>query len=218
MSLKLYGYWRSSASYRVRIALNLKALDFEYVPVHLVKNGGEQKSETYQQLNPSKLVPTFVDTDADIMLNQSLAIIEYLDEKYPKPNRLIPEHAQDRARVRMLAYEIACDTQPLANLRVLNKLRDEFNADDDAVKSWAKYWIEEGFTALERKLETRAGKFAYGYQVTLADVCIVPQVYNALRFGVKTEQFKLISKIYDNCLALEAFEKAMPENQADAHS
>jgi maleylacetoacetate isomerase len=216
MSLQLYGYWRSSASYRVRIALNLKQLDFEYIPVHLVKNGGEQLSVDYQRLNPSKLVPTLVDVDADVTLSQSLAIIEYLDEKYPDKCQLLPEHAQDRARVRMLAYDMACDTQPLANLRVLNKLRKEFSASDEQVKQWVQDWLSDSFSALSKKLETRASKFAYGYQVTLVDVCIVPQVYAALRFGVDMSSFPIIEKIYDNCMALDAFAQAAPEKQVDA--
>ena len=217
MSLKLYGYWRSSASYRTRIALNLKQLEYEYIPVHLVKDGGQQKSAEYQNLNPSKLVPTFVDEDADITLSQSLAIIEYLDEKYPEHCELLPKHTQDRARVRMLAYEMACDTQPLANLRVLNLLKEQYSANDEQVKTWVQHWVNEGFTALSKKIETRAGKFAYGYQVTLADLCLVPQVYNALRFGVDISAFPLIEKVYNNCMELEAFALAAPEKQVDAN-
>ena len=216
MSLKLYGYWRSSASYRVRIALNLKGIKYEYIPVHLVNNGGEQRSEAYQLLNPSMLVPTLVDDDSDITLNQSLAIIEYLDEAYPDINALLPQHMVDRAWVRMLAQDIACDVQPLANLRVLNKLKMDFNADDNAAKRWAFDFIIGGFEALEKRLVTRAGKYAYGYAVTLADLCIVPQVYNALRFNVDMNQFPTINKVYLNCQRLEAFINAAPENQIDA--
>lgn len=216
MALKLYGYWRSSATYRVRIALNLKGIEYEYIPVHLVKDGGEQKSEAYQQLNPSKLVPSFVDDDADITLNQSLAIIEYLDEKYDSDINLIPKHKLDRARVRMYAQDIACDMQPVANLRVLQKLKSDFSADDAAVANWVKYWVEDGFEALSRKLENRAGRYAYGYDVSLVDVCLVPQVYNALRFGVDMSRFPLIEQIYNNCQSLDAFINAAPENQPDA--
>lgn len=216
MSLKLYGYWRSSASYRVRIALNLKNIDYENIPIHLVKNGGEQRSEAYKLLNPSMLVPTLVDDESDITLNQSLAIIEYLDEKYPDAPTLLPQHKVDRAWVRMLAQDIACDVQPVANLRVLNKLKEDFNADDVAVKKWAKDCIFAGFEALEKRLITRAGKYAFGYSVTLADICIVPQVYNALRFNVDMTQFPTIDKVYRNCQVLEAFINAAPENQADA--
>lgn len=216
MSLKLYGYWRSSASYRVRIALNLKGIKYEYIPIHLVKNGGEQRGEAYQKLNPSMLVPTLVDDEVDITLNQSLAIIEYLDEAYPDINALLPQHKADRAWVRMLAQDIACDIQPLANLRVLNKLKLDFNADDNAVKKWAFDFITAGFEALERRLVTRAGEYAFGYSVSLADICIVPQVYNGLRFNVDISQFPTINKVYQNCQRLDAFIKAAPENQIDA--
>lgn len=216
MSLKLYGYWRSSATYRVRIALNLKALEYEYIPVHLVKNGGEQTSEAYQSLNPAMLVPTLVDDDRDLILNQSIAIIEYLDEMYDSGLALLPEHKSDRARVRMVAYDIACETQPTTNLRILNALRDDFNADDDAVKAWGQKWIKQGLQTVEKRLQTKAGKFSFGYDVTLADVCLVPQVYNAKRFGVDMQSYPLISKVYANCQKLEAFRLAAPENQIDA--
>jgi maleylacetoacetate isomerase len=216
MSLKLYGYWRSSASYRVRIALNLKAVKYEYIPIHLVKNGGEQRTQSYRLLNPSMLVPTLVDEDRDITLNQSLAIIEYLDEVYPEVNALLPQHTVDRAWVRMLAQDIACDVQPLANLRVLNKLKLDYNVDDIGAKKWAFDYITAGFEALEKRLVTRAGKYAYGYSVTLADICIVPQVYNALRFDVDINQFPIINKVYQNCQRLDAFINAAPENQLDA--
>lgn len=216
MGMQLYGYWRSSASYRVRIALNLKQIDYEYLPVHLVKDGGQQKSAEYQLLNPAMLVPTLVDQDKDVTLNQSLAIIEYLDEVYPSEQPLIPVHKLDRARVRMLAQDIACDIQPIANLRVLNKLRDEFSASDEQVNHWAKSFIDAGFRALEKRLATRSGKYCYGYAVTLADVCLVPQVYNALRFGVEIDNYPLIKKIVDNCQTLPAFIDAAPENQIDA--
>lgn len=216
MSIQLYGYWRSSASYRVRIALNLKHIEYEYLPVHLVKDGGQQKSLDYQLLNPAMLVPTLVDQDKDVTLNQSLAIIEYLDEAYPGEQQLLPKHKLDRARVRMLAHDIACDIQPIANLRVLKKLRDELKADDEQVNYWAKSIIEAGFIALEKRLATRSGKYCYGYELSLADVCIVPQVYNALRFGVNMDNYPLLKKITENCQTLPAFIKAAPENQIDA--
>lgn len=216
MSLKLYGYWRSSATYRVRIALNLKQLNYEYIPVHLVNDGGEQNSEVYQQLNPSKLVPTLVDENMDVTLHQSLAIIEYLDDKFPSDVMLLPAHPQDKARVRMLAYDIAADLQPITNLRVLNKLRGDYNASDEQINHWVRHWIDGSFNALTTKIQSRAGKFAYGYQVTMADLCIVPQVYNALRFGVEMSDYPVINKIYHNCNELDAFERAAPENQVDA--
>lgn len=216
MSLKLYGYWRSSATYRVRIALNLKGLDYDYVPVHLVKDGGKQHGEEYLRLNPARLVPTLVDEDEDIILNQSLSIVEYLDERYPEPYRLLPLHTLEKARVRALAQDIACDIQPLANLRVLNAVKQQFDADDDAVKQWAAGWITKGFDSIEKRLQTQAGKYCFDFDVTLADVCLVPQVFNARRFGVDMQAYPLISRITENCEALDAFQRARPENQPDA--
>lgn len=214
--MKLYSYWRSSASYRVRIALNLKQLPYEYEAVHLVKDGGQQRQDLYKGLNPSQLVPTFVDEDEDIILNQSLAIIEYLDERFPELHRLLPEHKQQRARVRALAYDLAADIQPIANLRVLNYLSDEYAADAEQKAKWCKHWIESGFTAIEKRLQTTAGKFCFGFDVSLADICLIPQVYNAKRFGVDMQQFPLIQQIDESCNQLEAFIQAKPENQPDA--
>lgn len=216
MNFKLHGYWRSSATYRVRIALNLKKLEYEYIPVHLVNNGGEQKSDAYKRLNPAMLVPTLIDEDMDLTLNQSMAIIEFLDEKYPADIAFLPQHATDRARVRMLAQDIACDIQPVTNLRVLNKLKSDFGADNDAVAVWSRDIISAGFEALEKRLSTRASKYAYGYEVTLADICLVPQVYNAYRFKVDMTPYPTIEKVYKNCQALDAFKKAAPEKQSDA--
>jgi maleylacetoacetate isomerase len=215
MSIHLYGYWRSSATYRVRIALNLKQLDYQYTPVHLVKDGGEQHSEHYLRMNPAGLVPAFVDEDEDFTLNQSISIIEYLDERYPDPIKLLPEHALDKARIRGIAQDIGCDIQPLANLRVLNQIA-EFDQREDAKALWAKQWIERGFKGIEQRLQTRAGKYCFGFDVTLADIVLVPQVYNALRFGVDMNQYPLINNIYANCNELEAFIAAKPENQPDA--
>lgn len=216
MALKLYGYWRSSASYRVRIALNLKQLEYDYIPVHLVKEGGEQHQPPYQQLNPSELVPTLVDDEADVILNQSLSIIEYLDEQHPQPCPLIPAHALERARVRALAYDMACDMQPLGNLRVLQQLEARFGADAKVKADWVAYWSQQGFKAIEQRLQTQAGKYCFDYDISLADVCLVPQVYSAMRFGVDMQAYPLIKKIYDNCNQLDAFEAARPENQIDA--
>jgi len=216
MSLKLYGYWRSTASYRVRIALNLKALEYEYIPVHLVNEGGQQRSTAFSRLNPAQLVPTLVDDDEDIILNQSLSIIEYLDERFPSPYKLIPEHKTERARVRALAQDIASEIQPLGNLRVLNKLKSDFGADQEAVNNWAAHWITLGFEGIEKRLQTQAGKYCFDFDVTLADVCLTPQVYNAHRFGVDMTQFPLIQKIAGNCNALDAFNQAKPEHQIDS--
>ena len=216
MSIKLYGYWRSTSTYRVRIALNLKGIDYEYVPVNLLKNGGEQHSESYKRINPSGLVPCLVDEDEDIILNQSLSIIEYIDERYQTGYRLLPSHAVERARVRALAQDIASDIQPLGNLRVLNQLKSSFDAGQEEVNAWVAYWIQTGLSAIEQRLQTQAGKYCFDFDVTMADVCLVPQVFNARRFGLDISQFPLISKIVENCNELDAFGKAKPENQIDA--
>ncbi len=216
--MKLYGYWRSSASYRVRIALNLKEIDYEYIPVHLVKDGGEQHSNEYKLLNPAELVPTLVDSDneSDIILNQSLAIIEYLDERFPETNKLIPDHKLDRARVRAVAYDLACDAQPIQNLRVLQYLEQHFNADQNAKTAWAKHWIEQAFASVERRIQNSAADFCFGFNVSMADVVLVPQYYNAQRFGVDMSHYPLIKRVVDNCNKLEAFVQAAPEAQPDA--
>lgn len=215
MSITLHGYWRSSATYRVRIALNLKQLDYQYVPVHLVKNGGEQHSDAYLGLNPAGLVPAFVDDDEDFILNQSMSIIEYIDERYPEPMRFLPDHALDRARIRALAQDVACDIQPVSNLRILQAV-EAITGKPDSKTEWAKNWIEKGFKGIEKRLVTRAGKYCFGFDVSLADIVLIPQVYNAIRFGVDMSNYPLINTIYENCQALEAFAKAAPENQPDA--
>jgi maleylacetoacetate isomerase len=211
--MKLYGYWRSSAAYRVRIALNLKQLSFDNVPVHLVKDGGEQHSSAYKALNPAELVPTF--TDGDVSLNQSLAIIEYLDEMYPEP-ALLPENAADKARVRALALDIACDIHPLNNLRVLQYLTGPLALNDSQKLEWITHWLHGGFSALEQRLLKSAGQFCLGDAVTLADLCLVPQVYNAQRFALDMTAYPVISRIHHNCQQLAAFALAAPEQQADA--
>lgn len=216
MDYILHGYWRSSATYRVRIALNLKKIPYKYVPVHLVNQGGEQFLDEYTALNPAQLVPTLVNEAEDVMLNQSLSIIEYLDETHPDTCPLIPAHRVERARVRALAQDIACDMQPIMNLRVLNALRSGFQANDDDIKQWAQTWVKKGFDAIESRLQTQAGKYCFDFNVTMADVCLVPQVYNAIRFGTDMDKYPLIKKIYENCQDLEAFKQAAPEMQPDA--
>ena len=215
--LKLYGYWRSSAAYRVRIALNYKKLGFEQVSVHLVKEGGEQHKAEYAILNPQELVPAFVDTDPDdeVILSQSLAIIEYLDEKHPQLT-LLPQNIQNKAIVRSMAMLIACEVHPLNNLKVLQYLEKKLNVDDDAKSAWYHYWIHEGFSALEKQLVRHSGRFCFGDSVTLVDVCLVPQVYNANRFKVDLTSYTNIVRIVKNCNQLDAFIDAAPENQADA--
>ncbi|WJG08360.1 maleylacetoacetate isomerase [Aliiglaciecola sp. LCG003] len=215
MSLYLHGYWRSTATYRVRIALNLKQLDYTYVPVHLVKDGGQQYSSEYAALNPAQLVPTFVDDDEDIFLNQSMAIIEYLDERYDKGASLLPSDRLDRARVRALSQDIACDIQPLGNLRVLNHLDAQFGADQAARSDWAKHWIEKGFDGIEKRLNNTATDYCFGFDLSMADVILVPQVYNAVRFGVDMHKYPNIQHVAKNCNKLTAFIDALPENQID---
>ena len=216
MSLKLFGYWRSSASYRVRIALNLKQLEYEYVPVHLVKDGGQQFQGEYLGLNPASLVPTLVDDDEDIILNQSLAIIEYLDEKYDQGIQLVPTHKLERAKVRTVAQDIACDIQPLGNLRVMNYIGQQYNLTQQQKSDWAQHWIGKGLRSVEQRLQNTAADFCFGFNITLADVCLVPQVYNALRLGMDISVYPAINRVYHNCMEQLAFEHAQPENQDDA--
>ncbi|RTE87148.1 MULTISPECIES: maleylacetoacetate isomerase [Gammaproteobacteria] len=211
--MKLYGYWRSSASYRVRIALALKELSYESFSVHLVKDGGEQKLPAYKELNPAQLVPTFI--DGDVKLNQSLAIIEYLDQVYPE-HRLIPEDPKEAAIVRMLALDMAADLQPITNLRILQYVAGELDAGDEGKVAWIHHWVERAFTAFEARLQKTAGRCCFGDQVTLADICLVPQVYNAQRFGVDLSAYPKLMAVNDYVCSLPAFQQARPEAQPDA--
>jgi maleylacetoacetate isomerase len=200
----------------VRIALNLKQIPYEYEAIHLLKDGGEQHKDEYLTLNPSHLVPTLIDEDEDLILNQSLAIIEYVDERFNSSIKLLPEDNLDKTKVRALSYDLACDTQPLANLRVLQYLTNELKQEDSVKGQWAKHWTEKGLSVVETKLKNTAGKYCFGFDITLADICLMPQVYNALRFGVDLEQFPLINKVHQNCSEVQAFIDALPENQVDA--
>lgn len=212
--MKLYSYWRSTAAYRVRIALNLKGLEYEYQPVHLVRDGGQQHGEEYSRLNPQELVPALVDGDA--VLTQSTAIIEYLEEKHPEP-ALLPREPAARARVRALAQAVACDIHPLNNLRVLQYLEHQLGIETERRKRWYIHWVMQGFEALEKLLDhPGTGKFCHGGEPGLADLFLVPQVYNAKRFEVDLEPFPIIRRINDACLALAAFADAAPEQQPDA--
>lgn len=211
--MKLYGYWRSSAAYRVRIALNLKQLSYDNIPVHLVKNGGEQHSADYKALNPAELVPTLLDNN--LSLNQSLAIIEYLEQKYPEP-RVLPADPATKAKARALALDIACDIHPLNNLRVLQYLTGPLALTDEQKQAWVIHWLEVGFSGVEQRLATCAGQFCVGDEVSLADICLVPQVYNAKRFGLDMALYPRINAIVERCLQLEAFKLAAPEAQPDA--
>ena len=214
-SLTLYDYWRSSSAYRVRIALNLKGLEYRQEPVHLVRNGGEQNSPEYRRLNPLGLVPALV--HGDTVITESLAMCEYLEEFYPKP-ALLPDSIEERARVRRLALGIACSVQPLNNLAVLNHIKSEFTADESAVKQWYSKWIVRGFAAMETWLKSdgMTGQFCHGDTPGLADCFLVPQVYNAERFDCDLGPYPCIREITANCRELTTFEAAAPENQPDA--
>ncbi|WP_019025770.1 maleylacetoacetate isomerase [Colwellia piezophila] len=211
--MKLYGYWRSTAAYRVRIALHLKNIPFESISVHLVKNGGEQHSRDYSELNPNHLVPTLV--DGDFSLNQSLAIIDYLDQVHVE-HALYPKELQSRAKVKALALDIACEVHPLNNLRVQQYLAKSLQVSDQAKQAWVEHWMTIGFKAVEQKLSLSAGQFCFADTVTVADICLVAQVYNAHRFNVEMIAYPLINQVVDNCNKLPAFIKALPENQPDA--
>ena len=208
--MKLYDYYRSSSCYRVRIALNLKQITYTAIPVHLMNHGGEQNLPGYLELNPQALVPT-LDENGHI-LTQSLAIIEYLDEINPSP-ALMPKNPFARAQVKSLALTIACDMHPLNNLRVLQQLKEQFQATDDQVLVWYHQWLKKGFDAIETKLRLlpRKKHVCYGAEVSLADICLIPQVYNAKRFNFPMNDYPLICEINDYCLMLQAFIQAAPE-------
>jgi maleylpyruvate isomerase len=213
--MKLYNYFRSSASYRVRIALNLKGLPYEYVPVHLVRDGGEQHAPAYRGIAPEGLVPVLVDGDATV--HQSLAIIEYLDETHPAPP-LLPADAAGRAAVRAMALDVACDIHPLGNTRVLKYLAANCGLDKEGTEAWIRHWVGTGFDAFEQRLAQRPapGEFCYGDAPTLADVMLVPQVFNARRFGVDMSRYPTIVTIDARCAQIAAFADAAPARQIDA--
>ena len=210
--MKLYGYFRSSAAYRVRIALNLKRLPYEQSAVHLTRDGGRQWSEEFRAINPQKRVPALALSTGEVLL-QSLAIIEYLDEVEPEPP-LLPADAVERAQVRAVSQIIACDIHPVNNLAVLNYLKGPLKHDQAAVDDWYRHWVTEGLDAVEALI--RPGPYAFGAHVTVADLCIVPQVFNARRFKVDFAKYPMIAAVDAACLMLAAFDKARPENQPDA--
>lgn len=213
--LRLYSYWRSSAAYRVRIGLNLKGLPYETVPVHLVRGGGEQHRPEYAAVHPQKLVPLL--EHGQRRLRQSLAILEYLDEVWPEPS-LLPATARERQRVRALAQVVACDIHPLNNLRVVRFFEREWNVPQPERDVWMRHWMAEGFAAIEAMLADHpaTGAFCDGHAPTVADCCLVPQVYNARRFGLDLAPYPTIRRIEASCLALPAFDAARPESQPDA--
>jgi len=212
--LQLYSYWRSSAAYRVRIGLNLKGLRYETIPVHLVRDGGEQHAEGFGAVNPQRLVPIL--KHGNRQLRQSLAILEYLDETWPTPP-LLPSPARDRQRARAIAQTVACDIHPLNNLRVIQYFEDTWRVPQSERDEWVRHWIVEGFQALETMLvdHPATGMFCVGDIPTVADCALVPQVYNARRYGVAMASYPAIERIERACLALPAFDAARPERQPD---
>jgi len=214
--IRLYSYWRSSAAYRVRIALNLKGLRYDYLTVDLT-GGGEHHGEPFHKLNPQELIPVLI--DGERVIRQSMSIIEYLAEVYHTSGyALMPPTARERARVRSIAQLIACDIHPLNNLRVLGQLEEQFRATQAQKEAWMRHWIEAGFKALEELLGANpsTGEFCEGDEPTMADCCLVPQVYNARRFGVDMAAFPTIARINAKCLAIPEFDQAQPEKQPDA--
>ena len=213
--IKLYDYFRSGAAYRTRIALNLKNLDYEQIPVNLVRDGGEQFKPDYAALNQQMLVPTLI--DGDITITQSMAIFEHLNETYPQPP-LLPSDAAGRARVRSLAFLIACDVHPLNNLSVRLYLVDKMGVTEENRKVWIEHWIHRAFTAYEKHLvgSPQTGAYSHGDQPTLADACLIPQIANARLNKCDLSDFPGILKIEEICQAHPAFEKALPDNQPDA--
>jgi maleylacetoacetate isomerase len=210
--MKLYTYFRSSAAYRVRIALNLKGLAYEAIPIHLTREGGRQHSAEFRAINPQGRVPALALDTGDV-LTQSLAIIDYLDETHPKP-ALLPADPLKRAKVRAFAQVIACDIHPLNNLIALQYLRRVLKHEQSEIDAWYHHWISLGFEALEATVAP--GPYSFGSEVTLADICLVPQMYNARRLKVPLDKFPKLVAVDAACLKLDAFDRARPENQPDA--
>ncbi|MCA1860642.1 maleylacetoacetate isomerase [Janthinobacterium sp. HSC-3S05] len=215
--MKLYTYFRSSAAYRVRIALNLKGIAYDSIPVHLLQDGGQQLLPAYRAVNPSALVPALDDDGA--ILTQSLAMLEYLDETRPGVP-LLPADALGRARVRALALAIACDAHPLTNLRVLKYLKNTLGLSDEAKQEWYRHWMAEGLAAVEALLAqgdpAGTGLFCHGDGPTMADCCLVPQVFNAQRFAIDLAPYPRVARIHAHCAGLPAFAAAHPSRQPDA--
>jgi maleylacetoacetate isomerase len=213
--MKLYNYYRSSASFRVRIALNLKGLPYEYSAVHLTRGGGQQFDPAFRAINPDALIPVL--DDGGHALTQSLAIIEYLEETHPEPP-LLPKAPLDRAYVRSIALGIACEIHPLNNLRVLRYLVRDLKATEDQKNAWYRHWVEQGLASVEARLvaESRSSRYALGDRVTLADVVIVPQIFNAKRFDCRLDHVPTVMRIFDHCMELPAFVDAQPSRQPDA--
>lgn len=213
--MKLYSYYRSVSAYRVRLALAIKGIAYDYTPVHLVKNGGEQHTAEYKALNPQAMVPTL--QDGDLTITQSLAIIAYLDEKYPEP-ALLPKKSDARAYVRQIAQICASDMQPLSSLRVLNHLSGELSITQAQKNEWYQKWTLQGFDAIETLISQSPhykGPYVCGKELSLADICLIPQVYDARRHDMNISAWPTIAAIDAACAAQEVFETACPENQPD---
>lgn len=213
--LRLYSYWRSSAAWRVRIGLNLKGLPYQIVPVHLLRDGGQQHAEAFRALNPQQLVPVLL--DGERVMRQSLAILEYLDEVWPD-EPLLPATARERERVRSLAMLVACDIHPLNNLRVLQFFQDEWNVPQPERDEWVRHWMAEGFAAFESLVagHPSTDRFCEGERPGMAECCLVPQLYNARRFGLDLSPYPTLLRIEAACEALPAFQAAHPDRQPDA--
>jgi maleylacetoacetate isomerase len=214
--LTLYGYWRSSAAYRVRIGLNLKGLDYAQVPVHLLQEGGQQHSDSYRQLNPQELVPLLVDeANGGVRIAQSLAILEYLDERFDGP-ALLPQDPLRRAQVRALALHIACDVHPLSNLRVLQYLGDELCLAESVRNRWYLHWLHRGLSAVEEGLAVFKDELSLGEQPGYLEACLIPQLYNARRYQADLSTYPRLLALASRCEPLSAFSQAVPEVQPDA--
>lgn len=211
----LYTYFRSSTSYRARIALHIKGLQFNSTPVHLLEDGGQQHKPEYQNLNPAREVPTLIHNGNPI--SQSFAIIEYLDELFPEPP-LFPQSPYERARVRQICEHINCGIHPIANLKVQQYLTQNLHLSEEQKTQWVQYWIQQGMESLEKILLNTAGEFAYGNKLTVADLFVVPQVFSSKRFGITLEKFPTIQKVYDSAMKIDAFNKAHPHVQPDTPS
>lgn len=213
-TISLYNYFRSSCSYRARIALELKGLAYKYVPVHLLKDGGEQHQANYRELNPLRLVPTL--QSGEMTLTQSLVIMEYLDEAYPQKPQLFPRTGPARYKVKELCEIINSSIQPLTNLGPLQALEKDLSVTAEQKTAWIHSWTSKGFDAFERILQGVHGTYCVGDEVTAADACLIPQVFSAKRFGFDLGKYPLISKINETCLKLEAFHRAHPDHQVDS--
>lgn len=217
--MKLYTYYRSTAAYRVRIGLNLKNIAYESIPINLLES--QQFGIEYSAINPQMRVPTLIDSTSDkdrndeFVLGQSIAILEYLEEKFPEP-ALLPKDILQRAKVRSFCQLIACDIHPLNNSSVLQYLRKNFHQEKEGVDAWYHHWLTKGFDALEILLKDNEGPFCFGETLTMADICLIPQIYNAFRFEFSMNAYPQLLAIYQHCLPLKAFDMAKPENQLDA--